>query len=212
MNIKTVSCFISQYYSDVVSDIVYINDETIFCVWYGTIPSKIHLVHNGLIDITSYTVGYLRSDVGSLKPEGDWDNYCALYAKKLLTAFNEYCLAVLPDKYLLSFREGLISDKSIVYDYSDNDLISQLMHVFGSNISRVNHEGNTTRFVIYETLCFEIERQNAELVVFRIFREGVRIKLYTDSEKNNMSTNLISFLKGYSDLIIPDEWLVNYAT
>lgn len=209
MTIKDIVEELNTMFHDVVSDIK-IENDSFTCVWYKAIISEGRFVHKQL-ELSTDSIGIWKSVANSISPTDfvNYDKYLMGHAIQQLKDFNEFCLKLLPDKYLEFYRNGLKSDKYRTIESKDG-FEGKLKEIFNNDVSDVLQEESLT-FVVYETLCFDLQIGDTYIILRRIYRNNKSIELMKIGI-DSWEEKVLTFLYEYAYCIVPDEWLIEYTS
>ena len=202
---------IREVFQDDASDFKITEERLIYFVCYKTIPVECWLVH-GQLDIKYGTFGVLNSRAGYLRPEKhDYESYLFKYAELQLQALKKLCLSILPDKYLELYKSGFqIINVPRINLGLELDLKIILQEIFATEISNISTDESIVNFIIHESICFALKIESSKIILQRQLIRGYSIILLELEYNEANFEYIVSFIRSYSDSIIPEEWLLTF--
>ncbi|HUM23267.1 MAG TPA: hypothetical protein PLR80_00335 [Saccharofermentans sp.] len=195
---------------DVITEVeVSENGFEFSCVWYRTIKMTGSIIHQQL-EIGCDYMGVWSSAAPYLSPRlfPTIEDFLIEHASIQIRSFNEYCLNLLPDKYLAFYHSKFKFEKVGLVD--KNATFDTLLKLkFGAYVTGIRVSNNIISFVLYETVCFELHTEENLTVLKRVGRSGSAITLFTTNNED-WEKEILGFVKSYAFCIIPDEWFNKY--
>lgn len=209
MNIQAYIELIVDLFPNVVSDILVENDSFFSCVWYRTIMMSGRMHHSQLA-LDTDNIGFWNSPAVYLSPKDyqTYEEYLLAHASLQIKSFNDFCLRLLPDKYMSFYSNGFKYEKSGIVDEKFTfDAI--LEKCFASDVIIVDVSESKMAFILYETLCFELQINKTAARLYQVGKNGTALRLLS-LEQDDWKSDMLGFLSEYSYRIIPDKWFNEY--